>query len=588
MIERSDRASARVETLRRQFGLSEFETDLLVLCAGQLLDPSVAARIGGRPTFGYALAHLSGAHLDATVPTRPLRASRLVVMTPGVPALEAPLTIDDRILSYLLGIVTLDERLLPHVMHVPDSSPLTSSQLEFVDRVARVLANMPRPSSLQLHGGEHSTRLAILRAAAAEQGLLLLVLRASSLTLATAELELLQRLVEREVRLGELLAAIAVDPFDGADVFRCVRTFSEGLAVPIAISTTDTIPLSNHVSSMTVPSTTAVERHEIWTAALGDRDFDLDGLAQQFQLEPAQIAGLAATVDDATTFDALWITCRDASRPRLDDLAQPIEPNATWESLVVAPNALASLRELVAQLACRHQVHERWGLARGDRRGQAITALFHGPSGTGKTHAAEVIAHAAKLDLFQIDLSQVVDKYVGETEKRLRRIFDAAERGGAVLLFDEADALFGKRGKIERGTDRWANLEVSYLLQRMERYRGLAILTTNAKDSLDHAFLRRLRFVVPFAFPEVGLRAELWRRVFPSETPLAGVEPTKLARLQLTGASIKNVAMRAAFHAAHEHGGVTMAHLVMAARSEYAKLEQPFPEAEVHSWNGRY
>ncbi|MEO8842103.1 MAG: AAA family ATPase [Kofleriaceae bacterium] len=235
----------------------------------------------------------------------------------------------------------------------------------------------------------------------------------------------------------------------------------------------------------------------------------------------------------------------------------------------------------------RHQVHERWGLARGDERGQAITALFHGPSGTGKTHAAEVIAREAKLDLYHVDLSQVVDKYVGETEKRLRRIFDAAEQGGAVLLFDEADALFGKRANVERGADRWANLEVSYLLQRMERYRGLAILTTNAKDALDHAFLRRLRFVIPFAFPEAALRVELWRRVFPAEIPLSGVEPTKLARLQFTGANIKSVATKAAFHAAYERSAITMAHLVTAARSEFAKLELPFPEMEVRSWSER-
>jgi SpoVK/Ycf46/Vps4 family AAA+-type ATPase len=305
--------------------------------------------------------------------------------------------------------------------------------------------------------------------------------------------------------------------------------------------------------------------------------------AQQFRLEPAQITDLAATVDAETTFDDLWTACRDLSRPRIDDLARKIDPIATWDNLVLAPHVISTLRDIVSQLEHRHLVHEQWGLARGDQRGQAITALFHGPSGTGKTHAAEVIARAAKLDLFHIDLSQVVDKYVGETEKRLRRIFDAAEQGGAVLLFDEADALFGKRGSIERGTDRWANLEVSYLLQRMERYHGLAILTTNAKSSLDHAFLRRLRFVVPFAFPDVTLRVELWRRVFPAGAPLVDIDPARFARLQLTGASIKNVATKAAFHAAHDRSAITMDHLTAAARSEFAKLEMPFPELEMLS-----
>jgi len=458
---------------------------------------------------------------------------------------------------------------------------LTSEQLEVVGRLERALG---ATSWIQVHGGEQSTRLALLRAAATRRGLQLLVLRASSLALVATEAELLRRLVEREGRLGDWLPTLAVDPFDNADVARSVRAFADGITVPCAISAPDCIPISAAVVSMAVPTTTSADRHDLWASALHGRDFDVDRLAQQFQLEPGQIAGLSSTVDDATTFATLWTACRDASRPPLDDLAQRIEPVATWESLVVASDALASLHDLVSQLAKRHQVHERWGLARGDRRGQAITALFHGPSGTGKTHAAEVIARAAEVDLYHVDLSQVVDKYVGETEKRLRRIFDAAESGGAVLLFDEADALFGKRGNIERGTDRWANLEVSYLLQRIERYRGIAILTTNSKNLIDHAFLRRIRFVVPFAFPEVSLRAELWRRVFPTDTPLDGVEPTKLARLQLTGANIRSIAVRAAFHAARDRSSVTMAHLLLAARSEYAKLEQPFPEAEVRGW----
>ncbi|MGN6108112.1 MAG: ATP-binding protein, partial [Kofleriaceae bacterium] len=231
-----------------------------------------------------------------------------------------------------------------------------------------------------------------------------------------------------------------------------------------------------------------------------------------------------------------------------------------------------------------HVVHEQWGFARGQARGQAITALFAGPSGTGKTLAAEVIAREAGLDLYHIDLSQIVDKYVGETEKRLRRVFEAAEAGGAVLLFDEADALFGKRADIERGTDRWANLEVSYLLQRMESYNGLAILTTNAKDKLDSAFLRRLRFVVEFPFPDVELRAELWRRVIPRDTPTDRLDASKLARLQLTGANIKSVAINAAFHAASEGSSLAMRHVARAARSELAKRELPFPEAEVRTW----
>jgi SpoVK/Ycf46/Vps4 family AAA+-type ATPase len=230
------------------------------------------------------------------------------------------------------------------------------------------------------------------------------------------------------------------------------------------------------------------------------------------------------------------------------------------------------------------KVYERWGFARKGGRGLGISALFAGPSGTGKTTAAEAIARELKLDLYRIDLSSVVSKYIGETEKNLRRVFDAAEGGGAILLFDEADALFGKRSDVKDSHDRHANIEVSYLLQRMEEYRGLAILTTNLKGSLDSAFLRRIRFVVQFSFPDVVQRAEIWRRIFPQETPLDGIDVNKLAKLSVTGGNIRNIAINAAFLAADSNEPVKMKHLLSAARSESAKLEKPLTDSEVKGW----
>ena len=188
------------------------------------------------------------------------------------------------------------------------------------------------------------------------------------------------------------------------------------------------------------------------------------------------------------------------------------------------------------------------------------------------------------LDLYRIDLSSVVSKYIGETEKNLRRVFDAAEDSGAILLFDEADALFGKRSEVKDSHDRYANIEISYLLQRMEAYRGLAILTTNMKAALDRAFQRRLRFVVNFPFPDAGLREAIWRRVFPAQTPLDGVDYAKLARLNLPGGNIRNIALNAAFLAAEAGNPVAMPHLLHAARSESAKLERPLADAETRGW----
>jgi SpoVK/Ycf46/Vps4 family AAA+-type ATPase len=242
------------------------------------------------------------------------------------------------------------------------------------------------------------------------------------------------------------------------------------------------------------------------------------------------------------------------------------------------------LREIATHVRQRTKVYETWGFVTKGERGLGISALFVGSSGTGKTMAAEVLAGELRLDLYRIDLSSVVSKYIGETEKNLRRVFDAAEEGGAILLFDEADALFGKRSEVKDSHDRYANIEVSYLLQRMEAYRGLAILTTNMKESLDTAFLRRLRFVVQFPFPDAAHRAEIWRRIFPKSTPTENLDSIKLSRLNVAGGNIRNVALNAAFLAAEADEPVRMTHLLRAARSEYAKLEKPLTESEIGGW----
>lgn len=198
--------------------------------------------------------------------------------------------------------------------------------------------------------------------------------------------------------------------------------------------------------------------------------------------------------------------------------------------------------------------------------------------------AAEVIARELALDVYRIDLATVVSKYIGETEKNLRRVFDAAEEGGAILFFDEADALFGKRSEVKDSHDRYANIEINYLLQRMEQYRGLAVLATNRKGDLDPAFLRRVRFVVNFPFPDIALRTEIWRRIFPAGTPLDELDVSKLARLKVAGGNIRNIALNAAFLAAAANERVGMLHVQRAARAECAKIEKPLSEAEIGGW----
>jgi SpoVK/Ycf46/Vps4 family AAA+-type ATPase len=243
-----------------------------------------------------------------------------------------------------------------------------------------------------------------------------------------------------------------------------------------------------------------------------------------------------------------------------------------------------TLQTIALQVQHRVRVCDEWGFAEKSSRGLGLSALFAGPSGTGKTLAAEVLANELELDLFRIDLSAVVSKYIGETEKNLRRVFDAAEEGGAILFFDEADALFGKRSEVKDSHDRYANVEISYLLQRMEAYRGLAILATNMKEALDPAFLRRLRFVVQFPFPDQTQRAKIWRKIFPAKTPTDSLEIDRLARLSISGGNIRSIALNAAFAAADAGEPVRMPHLLGAARLEYEKLEKPLTHTELGDW----
>ena len=299
-------------------------------------------------------------------------------------------------------------------------------------------------------------------------------------------------------------------------------------------------------------------------------------------------AGLKPGATEAAAADQLasdlWDACRLQARPRLDGLAQRIEPSATWDDLVLPEAQKQLLSQIALHVRQRTKVYQTWGFASKSYRGLGISALFAGPSGTGKTMAGEVLANELRLDLYRIDLSQVVNKYIGETEKNLRRVFDAAEGGAAILLFDEADALFGKRSEVKDSHDRYANIEVGYLLQRMEAYRGLAILTTNRKEALDPAFLRRIRFVAEFPFPEAAQRAEIWRRVFPRATPTEGLRVDRLARLSAAGGNIYNIAMGAAFLAADAGEPVRMSHLLAAAKSEFTKIERPLTDAETAGW----
>ena len=288
---------------------------------------------------------------------------------------------------------------------------------------------------------------------------------------------------------------------------------------------------------------------------------------------------------DSELEQRLWTACLNRTRPSLESLAQRLDTKATWEQLVLPEEAMGVLRQIVNQVRRRARVYDDWGFRDRMNRGLGVSAMFAGESGTGKTMAAEVIAKELNLHLYRIDLSAVVSKYIGETEKNLRRLFDAAEEGGAILFFDEADALFGKRSEVKDSHDRYANIEINYLLQRIESYRGLAILATNLKSSLDAAFLRRLRFLIDFPFPSKAYRQQLWRKAFPERLPTGVIDYEHLGQFNITGGTIHTIAINAAFMAAEQGEPVGMSQILASIRTEYQKLERQIYEADFQ-WDG--
>ncbi|MEU5365638.1 ATP-binding protein [Streptomyces sp. NPDC005925] len=586
------------------FGLTPFERDVVLLTAAHELDPTTAARCAAacgdrerpHPTFSLALAALAGAHWSALTPVAPLRRWRIVELDDDTRLTTSRLRLDERVLHFLLGSPYLDARLHGQARPTPATDTLPPSYGRAASRLAAgwVGGNGAAPL-VEVTGGDLRSRADIAAAAAARTGLGLYTMSAEDVPTDAAERDRLARLWQREAILLPAALLVEMGELD-RDQRAATEAFLAGVAVPVVVSSEDPARTErSHAARVTVPRLDDEEQVALWAGEFEGitelTEGELRSLVAQFQLPPHVVRSAAAAVrrdlpggDEQDAAGLAWRAGRDEARVGMDELGRRIEPRAGWTDLVLHERQTNVLREIVAHVRRRPKVHQEWGFAATLRRGLGVTALFAGGSGTGKTLAAEVMAGELGLDLFVIDLSQVVSKYIGETEKNLRRVFDAAERGGALLLFDEADALFGKRSEVKDSHDRYANLEVSYLLMRMEAYRGLAVLTTNMKQALDTAFLRRIRFVVDFPFPAEHERAEIWRRVLPAQTPVKDIDFGLLARLTVAGGSIRNIALSGAFLAAEDGEALQMRHMLAAARTEYLKLERSLTPTEVRGW----
>jgi len=602
-------APAALDVLTQLFRLSRIERDVLVMALAPELDGSferLYAYAQDDLTHRFATPQLAAALLEAAgnddrdvrdcfLPDATLRRLRLLTVdeTTSAPFPSRALRTDERILNFALGVNRMDPGLASTLTPVTQG-PISSADRERVGRIASwAQAGKPQLFSraVNLIDPEHVEPLYLARAACDALGVTLCQLHPADLPAQRSERRERLALIEREAVLLQMAVYVDLDAMRAEDRGDLVQDIDRLRAFVIARRATRW-PGMRETLAVSVGKPNAAEQAELWQQAFGATaavsSDDVDSLVEQFDLSPGQIwraasaAAESATLrsEPAPTADDVWRACEQEASPKLDELAKRIAPAYGWDDIVLPPEPFRQLYEIAAQVIHRAKVYRDWGFGEKLARGRGITALFAGPSGTGKTMAAEVLARDLRLDLYRIDLAGVVSKYIGETERNLKRIFAAAERGGAILFFDEADALFGKRSEVKDSHDRYANIEVNYLLQSMEDFRGLAILATNRKSSLDSAFVRRLRFIIDFPFPDAAHRKRIWRSVFPPQADLHGIDFAWLARLEIPGGHIRNIAVAAAFLAASEGAPIGMIHVMRAARREYGKMERLIQEAD--------
>ena len=626
----------RLERLRTLFGLSDLDVGVLLICLAVGMDTRYERLYGylqddvtkTRPSVDLVLSLLEADPLRRFAVRAcfdrdaPLLRYRLVELfddpsRPMPPLIGRFLKADDRIVSFLLGSDEPDETIAPCVRLMGPGQDIETLVID--DSVKRGLKQLAvGDSKPYVRNSQNRLRVVLHlqgRAGSGRHTIAKALTRARGVPLLSADLErMLSRtdfstclvLIDREARLAS--AALYWSGFDALmldDHRTWLAAFQKivesGPELAFVASETAHLPASAndglcHVR-VTVSPPTGPQRLELWRRALKDRPFDipsadLSGIATRFRFTPRQIeestytaASLASWRDPErvqVTVQDLYDACRHHSNRTLATLARKITPRVGWDDIVLPPDRIVQLREICNHMKYRHQVFSEWGFERKLVSSKGLMALFAGPSGTGKTMAAEIIAGELGLDLYKIDLSSVISKFIGETEKNLARIFDEAESANAVLFFDEADALFGKRSEVKDSHDRYANIEVGYLLQRIEEYEGIAILATNFRRNMDEAFVRRLQFTVDFALPSEEDRYRMWQRILPEQTPRdPAIDLALLAcRFDLTGGNIRNIALAAAFLAADERDIVRMTHLIAATQREYQKMGKLVADGE--------
>ncbi|MGB9939400.1 AAA family ATPase [Methanosarcina sp.] len=617
----------RFHRLSELFGLDPFEIDILLIGLAPELDlkyEKLYAYLQNdmnkkKPTVDLALAVLFPIieeKIKARVyfsPSASLMKNQLIHFSEGEintdPSLiSRSIKIDDRIVNFLLGFDDLDLRIRNFSYTVkPDKS---FEDLILPAELKSALINMAGwysgnrlPLKFLFCGPSGSGKKTAAEAICREAGINLLVVD-SKFLLEGKSLEI-ANLIMREALLQN--SALYLQAFDVLLEDKEPKNFYEILVQAfksfpglIFLAGTESMEfnkslINNDFIPYTFPLPSYPVRKQLWESCLKDcrlaEEVDLNALASKFRFSGGQIRDAAHTArsfsrertpsSPVLSLEDLYKGCKIQSNQKLSSLALKTNPHYTWEDIVLPKDTLEHLKEVSGFIKYKGKVHSDWGFEKKLSLGKGLNVLFSGPPGTGKTMSAEILANEVKLDLYKIDLSSLVSKYIGETEKNLKKIFDEAETSNSVLFFDEADALFGKRSEVKDSHDRYANIETAYLLQKMEEHEGTVILASNFRKNMDDAFLRRLHFTVEFPLPDDKSRENIWRKAFPKETPISkNLDFAFLSKFKLTGGNIKNIVLAASFLAAEDSGAVVMEHIIKATKREYEKIGKLFTEID--------
>ena len=594
---------ARDRHIAGALALSTEEVDLLWAALAASMDPALGPHLrdlGGAETrHGISLAlHAVIARLDEEAArtltlvlgaVHPLlRYGLLEASNEGVPMSRA-LSVPWRVARFLAGDDTIDDAVLRAggLLGIEQAPHFDEAQLACVEQLAQALASEP-PVLALVEGPLHVGKRTAAAVAALSCGQQLIQIDLTRISPTLAELERSFVALRRECLLNGALPLVAhVDDLISRDGGANERM--RGLArlldeTPIPVVLTSCAPelaleTERGVLRLAMPVPDVVTRKRLWQRTVGDgAGVDLDLLSLRYRLGAGGIRKAVAAArllsNEAPTTHALVQGVRNGIAERLGELAHRVEVKQSWDDLILSPDTFDQIKGLVGRVRHGHVVFEQWGFSDKLPRGRGTAALFSGPPGTGKTMVAGIIAAELDLELYQVDLSRVVSKWVGETEKQLAKIFDAAEAGHALLLFDEADSLFAKRTEVKSANDRYANLEVNYLLQRIESFGGISILTTNLDTSIDPALRRRLAAHVVFYPPDADEQMMLWERLLPPEAPRRELDFEAVVDQfpDMTGANIRNAVLAAAFLAASEGSPIAQDHLERAARGEYRAM----------------